>query len=171
MSVLSISQALKQWQELCADPRLSGLPYKFETNATGQIIMSPPKNRHSYLQCTVYDLLKSLAGSGRPVVEFVLLTNDGVKVPDVVWASADWMERHGDEDVATVSPEICVEIMSQSNSLSEMDQKMNLYFEKGCQEFFLVDMKGFVSFFGPSGQLDASALVPEFPRQVLLSSS
>jgi hypothetical protein len=41
----------RSWEDICADPVLRNLPYKIETNARGQIVMSPPaRNEHSGFQ-------------------------------------------------------------------------------------------------------------------------
>lgn len=96
-----------------------------------------------------------------------ILTPAGVRIPNVCWCknAADFLQLRG-EVAALKAPEICVEIISASNSLAEMEQKRDLYFEAGCQEFILVDRKTPVTFFGPEGQVQESAFAPGFPAKI-----
>ena len=73
------------WQRVLDDPALRNLPYKVETNETGQIILSPHKPRHSHAQTRITDLMRDHATQpGERAVEFAVETRKGVKVPDVV---------------------------------------------------------------------------------------
>ena len=65
------------------------------------------------------------------------------------------------------SPEICVEIISPSNSEEEIREKMALYFDAGAQEVWICGIFGKMSFFGPgSAPLRRSELCLEFPEEV-----
>ena len=158
---------VNQWDALHADPLFRDCGYKLELNERGQIIMSPPSNRHTQLQAVIYDILKASGPDGLAFQEYTLQTSGGIKAPDVVWCSKEWFALHKDEHLAATAPEVCVEIMSRSNTLAEMEQKRGFYFERGCHEFILVDLKGFVTVFAPDGQLEQSILFPTFPKQVL----
>lgn len=79
------------WDEVCADPCLQDLPYKIETNRFGQIIMSPARNQHSRYQSKAMLTLNGLMTSGEVSVEFTVETSVGVKVPDVVWMSPEFI--------------------------------------------------------------------------------
>lgn len=68
-----------RWDAITSDPTLDGLPYKVETNAQGQIILSPHKNRHSNLQSALFRLLQQHAPGGHISVEYALATPRGVK--------------------------------------------------------------------------------------------
>ncbi|WP_259204573.1 Uma2 family endonuclease [Salinibacter ruber] len=63
------------------------------------------------------------------------------------------------------APDLCVEVMSESNDWSEMDEKRALYLEAGAEEVWVVDKDGAVRFFRKQ-QLEASELVPGFPERV-----
>lgn len=77
----------ERWNEIVSDPLLSELPYKVETNAQGQIILSSHTNRHSKAQRSLQKLLDRHAPTGEVYPEFVIATAQGVKSPDVVWGS------------------------------------------------------------------------------------
>ena len=70
------------------------------------------------------------------------------------------------ETEASIAPEICVEIISTSNTQKEMAEKRQLYFEAGVIEVWMCNENGDVSFFNAEQQLTRSVLVPEFPEQV-----
>ena len=64
------------------------------------------------------------------------------------------------------APEICVEIPSESNTRGEIEQKRQLYFDRGAQEFWLCDKADCLSFFTPAGLVSGSSLCPEFPSRI-----
>ncbi len=159
------TQVTTRWEEICADPSLQDLPYKVETNASGQIILSPHTNWHSLTQSKVAELLRDLMdASGYRAVEFAVDTPDGVKAPDVVWISEERLQI--DAAASPVMPELCVEVLSDSNLRSEIDQKRRLYFEGGAKEVWIVSTKGNVSFYGPAGLMQESKLASGFPARI-----
>ena len=155
-----------RWQEIVDDPALRDLPYKVETNERGQILLSPHSNRHSYRQAAVRDLLQKYAPDGLAVPEFALTTRQGVKSPDIVWMSANRrQEMDATGDPATLAPEICVDIMSESNTAAEMDEKRRLYREIGAEEVWFVDTDGRIRFYREE-EMDASEVAPGCPNEV-----
>src|SRR5690606_17454351 len=100
------------------DPTLRNLPYKVETNEHGQLVMSPVKLRHGTLAGEIAGLLREImAEPGRVVIEVGIDTAKGVKVPDVAWLSvARWSQHAPDAEVLEIAPEICVEVLSRSNT-------------------------------------------------------
>ena len=156
----------ERWGEIVVDPTLQDLPYKVETNAQGQIILSPHKNRHSDLQASLFQHLQQHAPNGHISVEYALATPRGVKAPDVVWMSAgrrEEMRKTGDPSM--LAPEICVEVMSDSNTEEEMQEKRALYREIGAQEVWVVGEEGEIRFFGDE-EREQSEIAPECPRAV-----
>lgn len=155
------------WEQVCADPSLQDLPYKIETNASGQIILSPHANIHSVLQSAIDSLLRDLIDSpGVCTVEFAVDTPEGTKVPDVVWISEErYQPGHAS---SPVMPELCVDVLSDSNLKAEIDKKHRLYIEGGAEEVWIVSEKGDVTFYGPSGRMSESVLMPTFPVRVEL---
>lgn len=163
-TTLSVHQ--KRWDEIVRDPSLQDLPYKVETNARGQLILSPHKRRHSIQQRKVEKHLAALLSGGDAYPQFPVETQDGVKQPDVVWVS-DARLKEIDEtgDPSPLAPEICVEVMSVANSEEEMQEKRALYRDAGAEEVWIVAEDGTVRFFGEE-ELEQSRLVPEFPTRI-----
>jgi Uma2 family endonuclease len=156
----------KRWEEITSDPTLDGLPYKIETNNQGQLILSPHKNRHSDLQTALFLLLQEHAPDGHISVEYALATARGVKAPDVVWMSPGRRrEMRETGDPSTLAPEICVEILSESNTEEELQEKRALYRDIGAEEVWIVDGDGDIRFFGEEEQ-DQSTIAPDCPTTV-----
>ncbi len=112
-----------QWPEICANKSLQDLPFKIELNKWGQIVMSPAKPKHSILQGLIAQLLNSKITKGTAFPECAIQTKDNVKVADVVWASDKILDVIEEETVASIAPEICVEVKSASNTIEEMAEK------------------------------------------------
>ena len=108
--------------------------------------------------------------TGRVLTECPNSTADGVKAADVAWASPECIRELGNRVCFPKSPEICVEVLSPSNTEAEIREKIALYFDAGAGEVWLCAEAGAVSFFGPgTAQLmSASELCPQFPKQIEL---
>lgn len=158
---------LMTWDDICNDQSLQNLPYKIETNRHGQIVMSPAKNWHSRRQSRINGILYRLSGSGELMVEAAIETSEGVKVADVAWASDAFFSKHADEGVLTSAPDLCVEVLSGSNTDAEITSKLALYFAHGANEVWLCDDAGMMTFHvSPTQTVPASVLFPAFPVKV-----
>ncbi len=105
--------------------------------------------------------------NGEALAEFPLQTSKGVKGIDTVWISKKNLERQlGPSNVASIAPEICVEVISPSNQGGEIAEKMSLYFERGAIECWTCDGKGKMSFYNPAGSMARSELCPKFPADL-----
>jgi Uma2 family endonuclease len=153
------------WAEVCADPYFRDAPYKIELNPFGKVVMSPASYKHSVIQFELGMLLRQHLG-GVISVECPVKIGASVKVPDVAWLSPETDKANRQSDVATVAPEICIEVLSPSNDMTEMKEKMALYLSAGTKEVWLCSEDGKVRFFGAEGERDSSTLAPEFPSEV-----
>jgi Uma2 family endonuclease len=160
---------LKRWAELLADPELARLPHRIETDRHGRILMSPPPApKHGNFQSEVAYLLRSLLSAGRVITECPLSTSDGVKAIDVAWLKAGRAHELGVTSCLVRAPEICVEVLSASNSPAEVAEKIDLYFEAGAQEVWTCDQEGVLEFHVSSSSevRQASELCPGFPPAI-----
>ncbi len=145
-----------QWQDVLADKALCNLPYKIELTERGTIEMSPPTSvSHSHFQGTLTFLLQTQLG-GQSFTELPVITEKGVKVPDVAWGSTEYYQQHKNDVAATSAPEICIEIMSPSNTLREMKAKTALYLKAGAVEVWIVSESGVIRYFDKNGQKQTS---------------
>ena len=157
------------WEAICADRTLRDLPYKIETNRYNQIIMSPASYWHSDYQAEICRQLSLLLPGGRVAVECAVQTQDGTRVPDVAWVSRELRAKHRRAVSLPVAPEICVEVLSFSNSREEMLEKMGLFFAAGAKEVWLCDSDGRMEFFTAASApqpVPQSLLCPDFPLQI-----
>jgi Uma2 family endonuclease len=156
-----------RWAELCNDPRWHDLGGKIELNGLGVIEMSPASNRHGIRQAAISHVLAEQLPAGTAMVECSVLTTDGVRVPDVAWASAAFMGRHGDITPFPAAPEICVEVRTPSNTDAEMEFKTQLFLQAGAIEVWIVDEDGNRQVFDAQGPQPASRygveLAPQAP--------
>ncbi len=157
-----------QWQEICDNPLFNDMPFRFETDRWGKVIMSPATNRHSRYQGLINRLLDRLITDGEAIPECSMQTTEGVKVADVVWASAAFLQSHGLENPFSAAPEIVMEILSPSNTLAEMQEKKALYFAQGAQEFWICQEDGAMQFYNSQARLESSRLAPNFPARLTL---
>jgi len=151
-----------EWAEVLSDPCLRNLPYKIELDHYGRIVMSPASNRHGRAQARLVRWLDKVVTEGEIVTECSVATLKGVKVADVAWLSADFVARHGDATPFLRAPELCVEVISPSNSAAEMAEKVQLYLDAGAHEVWLVGEDGSVTVHGPEGQR-AGSIFPFTP--------
>ena len=154
------------WPDLCADKRFQDLPFKIETNGRGQVLMSPTFFYHGNHAGRIHSILEQLLPEGMAVVECAIITSDGVREADVAWLSEALAEKMEDVYACPEAPEICVEILSQSNTVEEMMLKRQLFIAAGTKEYWLCDRKGRMRFFDGIMELPQSKLCPEFPREL-----
>lgn len=125
------------WQEVCEESNLQNLPFKIELNKRGQIIMSPAKVYHSAYQGEIEYFLRSLLKQGKTLPECAIFTRDGTKVASVVWVSKERFSIIKNETECSIAPEICIEVLSSSNTEDEMVEKRELYFEQKAEEVWI----------------------------------
>ena len=154
------------WQEATEKPELQELPFRIELTETGQILMTPVRVLHAAFQGEIENLLRTLTQGGLAFPQCAISTRRGTKVADVAWVSYERFTRIRNETEAPIAPEICVEILSASNTAEEMREKAMLLFEKEAQECWLCTKEGEMSFYNKTGKLAQSFLVPDFPSTV-----
>jgi Uma2 family endonuclease len=163
---------LRRWNELLADRELAKIDRRIETDRHGHVIMSPPPApRHGSFQSEIVYLLRGLLRAGRVLTECPISTADGVKAADVAWASPQRIKELGEKAFFSRAPEVCVEVMSPSNTEAEIQEKMALYFDAGAVEVWLCSATGEMSFFVGSvagGPMKSSEICPQFPKQIEL---
>ena len=165
MGNLTTPEALTlRWAELVKDPALSDLPYKIEINLWGKVEMTPASFWHGRLQASIAAQLAEQLRHGESLTEVPILTEIGVRVPDVAWGSKYYLEANADASPAARAPEICVEIVSPSNTDDEIRQKIRAYIAAGAREVWIVTEEGRISYHAPSGEQPASS----FPARLSL---
>ena len=65
------------------------------------------------------------------------------------------------------APEICVEVLSPSNTLEEITEKIALYFQSGAREIWICDRGTLRFHFSATPEIrPSSEMCPNFPLQI-----
>ena len=150
-----------QWDEVINNPLLRELPFKIELNKFGKLLMSPASNHHGRSQMRIGQQLFKHLPQGEVIAECSIETPDGVKVADVAWASPAFIDQYGYQTPYPVAPELCIEIVSPSNSKLEIVEKVKLYLGQGATEVWVVYDNGKILTFDESGELPQSKLAAD----------
>ena len=160
---------LARWQELLTDRELARIPHRIETDRLGRIIMTPPPFfEHVWRISRIIELLHEYLPIGKTLSETPISTADGVKVMDVAWLGSDYAKLLEQQRplILERAPQICIEVMSPSNTLEEMAEKRALYFEVGAREVWLCELDGRLSFYCGGDLCEGSELCNRFPKQI-----
>lgn len=155
---LSLAELRGRWQQMLENPLLADIPGKLELTEKGTIELSPASTRHGILQAFVARELHRVRPDGTTITECAIETALGIRAPDVAWGSAEFMRRHGAASPLPRAPELCVEVLSPSNSQPEMAQKTAAYLAAGAIEVWLVAEDGAIEMYDARGRLEMSAL-------------
>jgi Uma2 family endonuclease len=145
---------------------------RIETDAFGNILMSaPPDGAHQKREPRIATLLETLLPGDGTVPERAVLTDLGVKVPDVVCLSVHRAHEIEGTQPLTPAPEICIEVRLPGNTIQELYEKRDAYFRAGAREVWICDLSNQIAFFNESGELNKSELCPDFPAVIELYRS
>jgi len=145
-----------QWSEVIDNPYLKDLPFKIELNRYGKVEMTPASNKHGRLQSFISALLERKLKKGVTLTECSVQTTEGVKVADVAWCSNTFIKQYGYQTPYSDAPELCIEIVSPSNSKEEMLNKAQLYLQAGANEVWIVWESGIIDYYDKTGKLEQS---------------
>ena len=148
-----------EWANVLDDPLLQNLPFKIELNKFGNLLMSPASNNHGRIQSRLAAMLLNKLPKGEVICECSIMTSDGVKVVDVAWLSEQFIQEFEYMTPYPKSPELCIEIMSPSNSRAEIENKVELYLAKGASEVWVVFDLNDMQIFTHTGQIDSSKIM------------
>ena len=162
----------RRWAELLADACFARFEGRIETDRYGHVVMNPPPApHHGSLQSRIAYLLQIHLAHGRVLTECPISTADGVKAADVAWASPEAMRELGDRVCFPRAPEVCVEVLSPSNTDAEIREKAALYFDAGAKEVWICADSGamtFLQFTDGIKPMAASQIDSDFQAQVVL---
>jgi Uma2 family endonuclease len=161
---LSRAELRLRWEQLADDPMVAAIPCKVELNEKGVIEVSPPTTRHGTLQAFVARELARQRPEGTVITECPVETDIGMRVPDVIWASTEFMDRHRGETQFQSAPDLCCEVLSPRNTQAEMAEKVAAYLSAGAREVWVVGDDGVPEIYTSAGRVSASTLAFELPR-------
>lgn len=146
---------IRRWAQLASDP---GAPDYYEINEFGELIMSPrPTNNHQRIVMAAAVVIERQLGP-EAVAEISVLTDRGIRVPDVVWMPpAKWLQQK-DKTPLTVVPDLCVEVLSLGNTREEIAMKAGAYLRGGAREVIVIGVRGEIEVLGAEGKRASSVL-------------
>jgi Uma2 family endonuclease len=134
---LSPDELARRYRELCDDPLFANVPGKIEIDLWGRTLMSPPAAPyHGRLQIKLADKLATLGGER--TAEAPIATPLGLFVADLAWSSQKSPPSAEDVNPLMQAPELCIEVVSPSNSRKELRDKTAAYLAAGAVEVWIV---------------------------------
>ena len=134
---LSPEELAARYRELCDDPCFTNIAGKIEIDLWGRTVMSPPAAPyHGRLQIKLADKLASLGGER--TAEAPIATPLGLFVADLAWSRQKSPPGAEDVNPLMAAPELCIEIVSPSNSRQELREKTAAYLAAGAEEVWIV---------------------------------
>jgi Uma2 family endonuclease len=134
---LSPEELAVRYREICEDPAFARVPGKVEIDLWGRTLMSPPAAPyHGRLQVKLADKLASLGGER--TTEAAIATPLGLFVADLTWSSRKTPPKAKHDNPLMRAPELCIEVVSPSNSRKELREKTEGYLAAGAEEVWIV---------------------------------
>ncbi|RCJ39928.1 hypothetical protein A6769_05055 [Nostoc punctiforme NIES-2108] len=143
---LKIDLTDDQFFQMCQKNR----DYRFERTASGEILIMPPtgsdtgnRNFDMVVELGIWNKQTKL-GKGFDSSTGFTLPNGAERSPDVSWVKIErWnaLTPEQQEKFAPICPDFVVELRSRTDSLKELQEKMQEYIENGTQLGWLIDRK------------------------------
>jgi Uma2 family endonuclease len=144
------------WHHLIPKAELAG-QYPYELDELGEALPnSPPSARRQIVLTDVYCHLTEHIGHLAAMSVAVTTPSFGIRVPDVIWMSCDKWEGFDRDDPVPFVPDLCVEVLLDSDRAHDIDRRVKSYLEGGAREVIVVGQYGQVEYWGPRGRRQAS---------------
>ncbi|MGF1936516.1 MAG: Uma2 family endonuclease [Nostoc sp. ChiQUE02] len=143
---LKIDLTDDQFFEMCQKNR----DYRFERTVSGELLIMPPTGsdtgRRNVKLTTQLDIWNSESNLGEVFDSSTgfTLPNGAERSPDASWVKIErWnaLTPEQQEKFAPICPDFIVELRSRTDSLKELQEKMQEYIENGAQLGWLIDRK------------------------------
>lgn len=143
---LKIDLTDDQFFQMCQKNR----DYRFERTASGELLIMPPTGsdtgRRNVKITTQLDIWNSERNLGEVFDSSTgfILPNGAERSPDASWVKIErWnaLTSEQQEKFAPICPDFVVELRSPSDSLKDLQDKMQEYIENGAQLGWLIDRK------------------------------
>jgi Uma2 family endonuclease len=143
---LNIDLTDEQYFQLCQNNR----DYRFECTAEGELLIMPPTGsdtgRRNVKITTQLDIWNSQNNLGEVFDSSTgfTLPNGAKRSPDASWVKIErWnaLTPEQQESFAPICPDFVVELRSRTDSLKELQDKMQEYIDSGASLGWLIDRK------------------------------
>ncbi len=115
---------------------------RYELHHGELVELTYPKYKHWFLQSRISDLFRRYAEEQSvvgPEFAFRPYPEHELWAADVAYVSAERARVMSFDDNLHGSPDIVVEVLSPSNTVSETNDREAICLDTGCQEFWVVD--------------------------------
>ncbi|MFN6564321.1 MAG: Uma2 family endonuclease [Nostoc sp. ChiSLP01] len=143
---LKIDLTDDQFFQICQQNR----DYRFERTASGELLIMPPtgsdtgnRNFDMAVELGIWNKQTRL-GKGFDSSSGFTLPNGAERSPDISWVKIErWnaLTPEQQEKFAPICPDFVVKLRSPSDSLKDLQEKMQEYIENGAQLGWLIDRK------------------------------
>jgi len=155
-ALLDRYELLAAWHHLIPEVELAGR-HRYELDELGEAILNPsPSARRQIVLTDVYCHLTEQIGHLAAMSVAITTPSFGIRVPDVVWMPCDRWESFDRDDPVPFVPDLCVEVLLDSDRMQDIDRRVMAYLEGGAREVIVVGQCGQVEFWGARGQRQAS---------------
>ncbi|NPT56340.1 Uma2 family endonuclease [Paraburkholderia elongata] len=156
-ALLDRYELLAAWHRLIPEVEHAGR-HRYELDELGETILNPaPSARRQIVLtdvfCHLTEQIGHLAAMSVPVITPAL----GIRVPDVVWMPCERWESFDRDEPVPFAPDLCVEVLLDSDRTHDIDRRVTSYLEGGATEVIVVCHSGQVEFWGSAGRRQASS--------------
>ncbi|WP_236721061.1 Uma2 family endonuclease [Paraburkholderia phytofirmans] len=142
---------IMMWQRLTVKPDVVQW-YPYELNECGEIVANAcPSARRQIVLTDVYVQLNERLGHLAAMSVAVTTLCFGIMVPDVVWMLPEKWEDFDRDDPVPFVPDLCVEVLLDSERQQNIAHRVHAYLEGGAREVIVVGPDGKVEFWGAEG--------------------
>jgi Uma2 family endonuclease len=154
--LLEHSGLLAAWRRLNTHAA-SGQRQLCELDERGELVMNPlPSARRQIVLTDMFCHVTEQIGHLAAMSVAVMTPSFGIRVPDVVWMPCDKWEAFDRDDPVPFVPDLCVEVLLDSDRTQAIDRRVKGYLEGGAREVIVIGQRGQVQFWGARGQQQAS---------------
>jgi hypothetical protein len=155
-SLLDRSGLLAAWRRMAVGAEVGRRDW-YELDERGQVVMnSCPSARRQIVLTDIYCHLTEQMGHLAAMSVPVTTASFGIRVPDVVWMPSDKWEGFDGDDPVPFVPDLCVEVLLDSDRTHNIVRRVKAYLEAGAREVIVVGQRGELEFWGAKGQQHAS---------------
>jgi len=147
---------LSEWHRLVAAPEGAACE-RYELNEFGALVKNacpsgPRQLAFTDIYCQLGEQMGHVAAMSVPVVT----PSFGIRVPDVVWMWPDKWERFDHDGPVPFVPDLCVEVLLDSDRPHEASRRVSTYLEGGAMEVVVVTPAGVIEYWGTEGRRHTS---------------
>ncbi|TDN70965.1 Uma2 family endonuclease [Paraburkholderia sp. BL10I2N1] len=154
--LLDSNGLLAAWRRLSAHAEF-GQGERYELDEWGVPVANAcPSARRQIVLTDIFCQVTEQIGHLAAMSVAVTTPSFGIRVPDVVWMPCDRWEDFDRDDPVPFVPDLCVEVLLDSDRAHDLDRRVTSYLEGGAREVIVVGRHGQIEIWGVKGSRQAS---------------